>query len=348
MPERRSGRPRRGGGSRRRTPTAASVRCPAVSAFVPKRLIVTWNGSGRPSSRSAIASPSSTSADTSSPCTTSTISDARSVMSARLRVKIRTSSPARCTWIRAPSSFHSTLARPNRSSAADTSSAVWASIGVIGCSGVSRKRPSPSTPSRIAAAATLGRSPASIAARRTAAAGTPAAFATASAITPSSAPCRSSPRNSPTSRRRSGSVAREKRPSSSLRRAACEPGPAIDCRRDTAASTSSSSSVGDSAAGRKLAKRRPPDADRALRERARQVRDGDRDLVGAREREAVREPGDLSEARRGRRDVLRCLRDLREEHGRHSSVPLSCASHRAGVERSQGTDHRARIRKESS
>ena len=249
MPERRSGRPRRGRGSRRRTPTAASVRCRSVSAFVPKRLIVTWNGSGRPSSRSAIASPSSTSADTSSPCTTSTISEARSVMSARLRVKIRTSSPARCTWIRAPSSFHSTLARPNRSSAADTSSAVWASIGVIGCSGVSRKPPSPSTPSRIAAAATLGRSPASIAARRTAAAGTPAAFATASAITPSSAPCRSSPRNSPTSRRRSGSVARERRPSSSLRRAACEPGPAIDCRRDTAASTSSSSSVGDSAGG---------------------------------------------------------------------------------------------------
>ena len=44
--------------------------------------------------------------------TTSTTSGRRSVTSFRLRVNSRTSSPARCTWMRAPSSFHSTLAAP--------------------------------------------------------------------------------------------------------------------------------------------------------------------------------------------------------------------------------------------
>ena len=119
LPERRSGRRRRDGGSRRRSADSGAVRArSALSVFVPKRLIVTWNGSGRPSSRSAIASPSSTSARHRRASARPRRSPgARSVMSARLRVKIRTSSPARCTWIRAPSSFHSTLARPIRSSA---------------------------------------------------------------------------------------------------------------------------------------------------------------------------------------------------------------------------------------
>ena len=88
-----------------------------------------------------------------------------------------------------------------------------------------------------------------MAARRISPAGMPAACATASAITPSSAPCRSSPRNSPARSRCSGSVARSKRAASSARRAACEPTPEIAWRRVTAASTSRTSSVGGGSAG---------------------------------------------------------------------------------------------------
>ena len=41
-----------------------------------------------------------------------TTSGTRAVMSSRLRVKTATSSPSRCTWMRTPSSFHSTAAGP--------------------------------------------------------------------------------------------------------------------------------------------------------------------------------------------------------------------------------------------
>ena len=73
---------------------------------------VTWNGCGRPSSRSAIASPSSTNDAAGSASAASTTSGSRAVTSSSVRVKIRTSSPERWTWIRAPSSFHSTAAGP--------------------------------------------------------------------------------------------------------------------------------------------------------------------------------------------------------------------------------------------
>ena len=63
--------------------------------LVPKRLIVTWKGCGRPSARSAIASPSSTIVPGASVRIASTISGTRSVMSARFRVNTRTSLPTR-------------------------------------------------------------------------------------------------------------------------------------------------------------------------------------------------------------------------------------------------------------
>ena len=53
-------------------------------------------------------------------------------MSARLRVKTRTSSPERCTWMRAPSSLYSTDASPVVSTASDGLAAVAASIGSTG------------------------------------------------------------------------------------------------------------------------------------------------------------------------------------------------------------------------
>src|SRR5688572_11995734 len=221
------------------------------TAFVPKRLIVTWNASGRPSARNAIASPSRTSEAAAKPRTAAAISGTRSVMSARLRVNTATSSPRRWAWIRAPSSFHSTYGSTTRSSPDGMSFAVCASIGPIGWSGDSRNRDSPSRPSRMATSATVGRSPASMDARRTSAIGNPAALATASAMTPSSAPWRSSPRKSPTNSRCSGSVAREKSWESASRRAACEPAPEIPFSRVIAASTSRTSSDGSAAGARR-------------------------------------------------------------------------------------------------
>ena len=81
-------------------------------------------------------------------------------------------------------------------------------------------------------------------ARRTASRGTSAARATASTMTPSCAPWRSSPVSSATRKRCSGSVARAKSAASASRRAACDPGPAIAPIASHAASTSLSASVG--------------------------------------------------------------------------------------------------------
>ena len=122
-----------------------------------------------------------------------------------------------------------------------------ASIGWIGCSSVSRNVASPSLPEVSAAVATAPRSPASISDRRTVEAGTPAALASASAITACSAPCRSSPVRSRARNCCSGPVARERRPVSSSRRAACEPGPVVAPIFRREASTSSTVSTGGGA-----------------------------------------------------------------------------------------------------
>ena len=146
-----------------------------VASSVPKRLIVSWKRRGSASSVRPIASPSSTNVWAGNARTTSTTSGTRAVTSLRLRVKARTSSPARCTWMRAPSSFHSTEARPVAANASATDAALAASIGWTGRSTskpISASAASPTVSARRAASA---RSPLSIAARRTAAAGTCAA-----------------------------------------------------------------------------------------------------------------------------------------------------------------------------
>ena len=111
---------------------------------------------------------------------------------------MRTSGPRLCTWMRAPSSFHSNATSPpaNSRSASPTSAAVWASIGATGANSSSWKRRRPGLPCVRALCDTAPRLPAYIAARRTSATGSPAAAAMASTMTPSSAPWRSSPASS--------------------------------------------------------------------------------------------------------------------------------------------------------
>ena len=93
-------------------------------------------------------------------------------------------------------------------------------------------------------------------ARRTASRGTSAARATASTMTPSWAPWRSSPVSSATRKRCSGSVARAKSAASASRRAACDPGPAMAPIASHAASASLSESVASVAgAGRSRSER---------------------------------------------------------------------------------------------
>src|SRR5213594_675440 len=161
----------------------------STSSLRPKRRIVTWKGSGVPSggARSAIASPSRIVSRRGSRRVASTTSGTATVTSFSWREKTRTSSPALCTWIRAPSSLYSNAASPSSARASATSAAAWASIGWIGRNSSIRKRASPAAPSTSAARATAARSPASIAARRTKSGSSPAARATASVTSPSSA-----------------------------------------------------------------------------------------------------------------------------------------------------------------
>ena len=107
-----------------------------------------------------------------------------------------------------------------------------------------------------------------MAARRTEAAGMPTALATASAITPTSAPWRSSP---PRRRRRnvcSASVALANNPVTSSARRACDPFPATVPISVNLASTCSTSSDGSAAGGGSERSETPADADLPLRQLA--------------------------------------------------------------------------------
>ena len=173
-------------------------------------------------------------------------------MSARLRVKMRTSSPERCTWMRAPSSLYSTDALPTAPTASAAVGAVLASIGRMARPTTRPVFASSSSVPVSAVRAVLPRSPESIAARRTVSSGRPEALATASVTTPSSAPVRTSPRRAPRRNACSPSVARPIRSRSAVARASLDPDP------DAAASWSRmlstcpivrvGSSAGDSAA----------------------------------------------------------------------------------------------------
>ena len=152
---------------------------------------------------------------------------------------MRTSSPRRWTWIRIPSSFHSTEARSKLSTASAGLAAVEASIGKIGRNSSKPTSRSPSSPSVIAISAVRERSPESIRARRAITPDTPAAFAIASIISPASAPCLSPPVKSRLTKSASSSVAR---PSSSVRirlRSPADPLPVVACTSSIARSSSS-------------------------------------------------------------------------------------------------------------
>ena len=147
---------------------------------------------------------------------------------------------------------------PSFSRASATPVAVWASIGPTGRPTSSVNWSSAGLPPESTSAATAGRFPLNIAARRTSGVRTSAAFATASAIRPMSAPWRSSP---PSSRRRnvcSASVAALKTAliSSDLR--AWEPLPATAPISVNAASTPRTVSDGSAAgAGSDLSAAQP-------------------------------------------------------------------------------------------
>ena len=116
-----------------RPPVPDLAAAEGAACWLATRAEVTWNGCGRPSGRRATASPSITAAVTSMLLAIATISGTRSVMSSRVLVNTRTSSPVLCIWIRMPSIFHSRTAGVILASAASRSGADAASMGRTGC-----------------------------------------------------------------------------------------------------------------------------------------------------------------------------------------------------------------------
>ena len=330
---RRRGRsdPRRRGGARRRRTARAAPACAAPSTFtlLPKRLIVCWKRRGRPFAveRDRLAVEHDR-LDLERAHGLDDLGDAIGDVGEVPRERAHLV-PRACTWMRAPSSFHSTDAGLMRASASSRSSPVCASIGWIGLSTVEPEAGQP-----VRALADRGgrhrrraRRRASTA-RRTCAAGMPAAFATASTMTPSSAPWRSSPRKSPTRNRCSASVARPKSAASSSRRAACEPRPgdarrsATRPRRRRAARSVGGGAPARGAGGAPPSRRRSSPA--AARPRGRRPRRQPPPGAPARDTSASRD--DLREPRRRRRDVGGSVRDLGEQHSvsRSPRRPTAC------------------------
>ena len=119
--------------SKKNTRSGVRVETPATSVLLAVREAITWKASGRPSSRRASTSPSSTSDVAGSSRTAATTSGSRAVISSSERVKIRTRSSRRCTWTRMPSSLTSaTAGLPTLPAASLTSAADAASIGWMG------------------------------------------------------------------------------------------------------------------------------------------------------------------------------------------------------------------------
>ncbi len=219
--------------------------------------------------------------------------------------------------MRAPSSFHSNAASPSRASASSASSAGCASIGWSGRNSCTAKRARPAAPSARAALATTPRSPASITARRTSPAGNPAALATASSITPSSAPWRSSP----TSRRRRKSCSRLGRPGEQLaqqaqplsrRPLALDRHEAIERRVELA---EGQAGTRRRRLGPRLTQGRMPDPDPALARQPRQQADRDLRRLRPSRAQTVREMADLSEPPARLGHPRRGLHDLVQPHG---------------------------------
>ena len=314
----RGGRGRRGAARRRRTASAAPpARRAAASPRLAARLAVSWNGRGRPSGRSAMASPSRITERSGSARTASAISGMRSPTGSSVRVKIATSSPSRCTWMRTPSSFHSTAARPVWASAAASDGAVFASIGWTGRPTCELERREPGLAlGRAPPRRRPARSPASIAARRTAGAGHAcgrrdavgddageralAQLAARELRRGSAAPPPSRARTAP-------------RAASRLAAGRAGPGERLDAREGVVHLGTSQARLGGR--GGQSAQRRPADARAALAQLAREVARGDRDLAGRGEAQAVGERCDLGQARARRGDGAGCGDEVGEQHG---------------------------------
>src|SRR3989454_276773 len=286
----------------------------STSSLRPKRRIVTWNGSGVPSggARSAIASPSRIVSRRGSRRVASTTSGTATVTSFSWREKTRTSSPALCTWIRAPSSLYSNAASPSSARASATSAAAWASIGWIGRNSSIRKRASPAAPSTSAARATAARSPASIAARRTKSGSSPAARATASVTSPSRAPWRSSPINNRNTNSCSSRVARANSSRSRRPFAWAEPLPVVWTRSSRRTGERCTPPLRTASAGREPAPRDPDPLGERVVERPLRVQPlaDPQPVVEARVHRADQVPGqvvDLAPVRPPRQRVERLL-----------------------------------------
>src|SRR5438132_6377263 len=160
-----------------------------------KRRISSWNASGRPAASSATTSPSRMNGSPDrSRRAISTTSGRLRVTSDRRRVHTWTRSPARCSWMRAPSYLYSRAVRPPcAASTAGKSSAISASIGSSGTKARGLAPATAAAPPAAASVATAVRSPRKSAARRAAATSTPHAAAIASSSSPSDTPVRISP-----------------------------------------------------------------------------------------------------------------------------------------------------------
>src|SRR5947208_208014 len=160
-----------------------------------KRRISSWNASGRPSASSATTSPSRMKGSPDrSRRAISTTSGRLRVTSDRRRVHTWTRSPARCSWMRAPSYLYSSAVRPPcAASTAGKSSAISASIGSSGTKGRGLAPATAAAPPAAASVATAVRSPRKSAGRRAAATSTPPPAAIASSSSPSDTPVRISP-----------------------------------------------------------------------------------------------------------------------------------------------------------
>ena len=231
-----------------------------------------------------------------------------------------TSPPLRWACTRAPSSFHSTDASPVSARASPTPSAGEASIGPTARPGTRVIDRSASTPPVNAWRAVSPRSPENMWARRTSAAGTSAPRAMASTITPSSAPWRSSPLNTPHNSRCSTAVARENTDVSTLAPSSRRAGtrlsgevaqPSIDLQ------DLERRLVG--VGGVELAQCRPPHAGASLTRLAGEQPDGDGRFVGRHRAQHASEQRRLLATLGSRRHVLGDGGQLDEPHHCHAS-----------------------------
>src|SRR5213593_163429 len=182
-----------------------------------KRRISSWNGSGRPAASSATTSPSRMKGSPErSRRAISTTSGRLRVTSDSRRVHTSTRSPARCSWMRAPSYLYSSAVRPPcAASTAAKSSAISASIGSSGTNGRGLAPATAAAPPAAASVATAPTSPRNSAARRAVGRSMPHAAAIASSRRPSETPVRISP---PTIRLRNSRSSAEARAASRARR----------------------------------------------------------------------------------------------------------------------------------